>query len=794
MKPLYMLFAPFIVLGLFGCGGGASTAEAPTPVTPSPSSSSATLSGQWEIVVHSNANPASSALIEANFTQQGSTVTADTSSVVLIVGVPGAFTGLSGECDNGTLGHDSVQASISGQTASFTLTEAGSLGTGTSTGSGTISSDGTQITSGTYQTRAACGFAADSGSLSGTTIKPFAGTFSGQLLNLVGTTDPVVVTLSQSGYTLNAVGTDAGSPITLTGKAIGAAFDVTGVVQGQSREYFGVYDTTSNGFLVYDSKFQAIGTLSAQSSAPPPNPIAVSVSPSSATVMSGAQQIFTSTVANDLANKGVIWTISCAAANACGTISNVTTASEAPVTYIAPLTVPSPSTVTLKATSVADSTKSASATITVTAAPATIAGVSVICAPATITTSQTSDCSAVIAGTNSPSQAVTWTASVGTVSTSGVLTPPSIVSQTQVTITATSTADPTKSGTFVVTVNPVVPLNTAVFIGPGVLGGLSIDGSDARIAVNDVEVYLVTNGTSSSLPGHAVSMQGPDTLSFDDADNATYLDGVIQNEVLTSLPPTLYRGVPVWFDYAGRIQTPSGALFSGNETQDGINLQANGSLLTWVEETLPGGTTCQVWASVGGGTAQQITNVTYCAAGQQPLDAGAGHLFILWSGVNVAESRDNGASWIIGAPTNSQAVGGVAGGIANADEPTAGSTNIAYGNGTAYIVWQQRGDPQTVDDVNQGWLSKSTVPGQWIDAELLYPGTSARVGDFTPAVAGDGSDALFSLEQGNGGIILNSTLLVSNATTGPLIGLLPDGTRIVAWQDATGVWFEEVPK
>jgi hypothetical protein len=337
-------------------------------------------------------------------------------------------------------------------------------------------------------------------------------------------------------------------------------------------------------------------------------------------------------------------------------------------------------------------------------------------------------------------------------------------------------------------------LNTPILIGSGVLGGLSINGSDARIAVNDIEVYLATNGTSVPLPGHAVSMQGADTLSFDDADNATYLDGAIQNGILTDLPPTLYQGTPAWFDTGGNVQTPSGMIFSTDGTQDGINLQANGSLLTWIEEILPGGTTCQVWASVAGGQPQQVTNVTYCAAGQEPLDVGNGHLFILWSGVNVAESRDNGATWTIGTPTNTQAQQGVAVGIPNVDAPSSGSTNIAYSNGTTYIAWQQRGDPQTVDDVYQGWLSKSTIPGQWSDAELLYPGTSARVGDFTPVVAADGSDALFSLEQGNGGIILNSTLLVSDATGGPLIGLLPNGTRIVAWQDVSGVWFEEVPK
>ena len=253
-----------------GCGGGASTS--PAPITPIPTSTNASMSGQWQIVAHSNVNPASSLLVEANFSQTGTTVAADTSSVVLIDGAPGAFTGLAGECDNGALGDDSVQATISGQMVSFTLTEAGSLGTGTSTGTATIS--GSQLAGGTYQTPAACGFAADSGTLTGTTIAPFSGTFAGQLLNFNGGTDAVSVTLSQSGYTLNAVGTDAGTPITLTGKVIGATFNVSGMVQGQSREYVGVYDTTANAFLVYNNQFQALGSLTPETSGPPQPPSA----------------------------------------------------------------------------------------------------------------------------------------------------------------------------------------------------------------------------------------------------------------------------------------------------------------------------------------------------------------------------------------------------------------------------------------------------------------------------------------------------------------------------------------
>src|ERR1700685_2068687 len=85
-----LLALSVFVFALAGCGGGASTSPLPAPVTPIPTATTATLQGQWQIVAHSNVNPASSLLVEANFTQTGSTVTADSSSVVLVDGAPGA--------------------------------------------------------------------------------------------------------------------------------------------------------------------------------------------------------------------------------------------------------------------------------------------------------------------------------------------------------------------------------------------------------------------------------------------------------------------------------------------------------------------------------------------------------------------------------------------------------------------------------------------------------------------------------------------------------------------------------
>ncbi len=84
-------------------------------------------------------------------------------------------------------------------------------------------------------------------------------------------------------------------------------------------------------------------------------------------------------------------------------------------------------------------------------APAsTILSVAPACTPSSIAVSATSQCTAIVKGSGTYSSAVTWSASNGTVNTSGVFTAPA--SAGNVTVTATSTQDATKSGTATITV------------------------------------------------------------------------------------------------------------------------------------------------------------------------------------------------------------------------------------------------------------------------------------------------------------------------------------------------------
>jgi uncharacterized protein (DUF1800 family) len=86
--------------------------------------------------------------------------------------------------------------------------------------------------------------------------------------------------------------------------------------------------------------------------------VAVTVTPATAMVRTGNQQVFTATVTGAL-NLSVTWTVNGVAAgnSTIGTIA-------ANGTYTAPLTLPTPNTVTVTATSVEDPTRSGSATVT----------------------------------------------------------------------------------------------------------------------------------------------------------------------------------------------------------------------------------------------------------------------------------------------------------------------------------------------------------------------------------------------------------------------------------------------
>ena len=228
-------------------------------------------------------------------------------------------------------------------------------------------------------------------------------------------------------------------------------------------------------------------------------PISVSVSPASASVQAGiGTQALTVAVTNT-ANTAVTWQVN----GVTGGNSTVGTVSTSGV-YTAPSSVPSPATVTVAAVSVADPTHQGSAALTITP-------------PVTIAVSPTSASVQAGIGTrnftatigNTGNTAVTWqvngvtggNATVGTISASGgYKAPAGVPSPATLSITAVSTADPTRSASASVAITPPV----SVAISPSIASVTAGTGSQQFNAT-------VTNGVAGTVTWQVNGVSGGNT-------------------------------------------------------------------------------------------------------------------------------------------------------------------------------------------------------------------------------------------------------------------------------------------
>ncbi|MEP7272212.1 MAG: DUF1800 family protein [Acidobacteriota bacterium] len=191
--------------------------------------------------------------------------------------------------------------------------------------------------------------------------------------------------------------------------------------------------------------------------------ITVSISPTSASVQTGATRQFTGTVTGT-GNMGITWRVN----NAAGGNSTTGTISASGL-YTAPLAVPAAA-VTVTAASQADETKQASASVTIASAP--VVAVSISPTSASVQTNAARQFTATVTG--SANTTVTWNvnnigggdSTVGTITTTGLYTAPATVPAGTVTVAAVSQADPTKQASATVTVT-APPVIVTIAIAPG---------------------------------------------------------------------------------------------------------------------------------------------------------------------------------------------------------------------------------------------------------------------------------------------------------------------------------------
>jgi hypothetical protein len=203
--------------------------------------------------------------------------------------------------------------------------------------------------------------------------------------------------------------------------------------------------------------------------------VAISLSPISSSLLTGGTQQFTATVTGST-NTAVTWSATGGSVSSSGLFTAPSTAG----TY------------TVTATSSADSTKAASATVTVSAP---VVAVSIAPGSASLPTGGTQQFTATVTG--SSNTAVKWSATGGSVSSSGLFTAPSTGGT--YTVTATSSADSTKSASATVAVSTPV---AAVSIAPGsaslATGGTQQFTATVTGSSNTAVTWSATGGTISS--------------------------------------------------------------------------------------------------------------------------------------------------------------------------------------------------------------------------------------------------------------------------------------------------------
>jgi hypothetical protein len=130
--------------------------------------------------------------------------------------------------------------------------------------------------------------------------------------------------------------------------------------------------------------------------------------------------------------------------------------------------------------------------------------VTVACSPATIFTTQTTTCTATVAGTGSYSHAVAWSATNGSVTQSGVFTPSGAGTGV---VTAKSTEDSTKSGSSSITASVPATLQiTAADLPSGALANiLVVDPNGNQTTVNATQNVYGVAGSYTITPTPVVS-------------------------------------------------------------------------------------------------------------------------------------------------------------------------------------------------------------------------------------------------------------------------------------------------
>jgi serine protease len=332
-------------------------------------------------------------------------------------------------------------------------------------------------------------------------------------LPAISPTLPITVAVSPSSATVQAgLGSQAfTAALTSTGNQA-VIWQVNGINGGNSTvgtvSSAGLYTppanlpTPSNVSVLAVSVADASATGFAGVTISPP--VAVTVTPGSATVLAGGgTQAFQASVVNAGSNTGVTWQVN----SVIGGNSTVGTISSSGL-YTAPATIPTPATVTVAAVAVADPNRAGSATVTV-------ANISVRVTPSTATVAIGATSAFTASVLNTPNTAVTWevngisggNSTVGKISSSGLYTAPaSLPTPATVTVTAISSADPRRSGSAQLTITAPSSSSSGATVSSSSGGGGGVmEWPGLLLLTSMVGIAVVRRRRRSGAPPRAVA-------------------------------------------------------------------------------------------------------------------------------------------------------------------------------------------------------------------------------------------------------------------------------------------------
>ena len=265
-------------------------------------------------------------------------------------------------------------------------------------------------------------------------------------------------------------------------------------------------------YILFSAVLLILSTLPGCGGSSTPAPPVISVSPSTASLIAGATQQFTASVTGT-SSTAVTWSVSGCTGTGCGTIDNNGL-------YTAPSLIPSDTTVNVVATLQSDTTRSGSARVNQVAVKVNITETSM-----NMNGGDSHQFTATVTGHTNTS--VTWSLSTcslgacGNLSSTGMYTAPSsVASAADVTVTATSQADPSKYASATVhlvpvsfSISPAGPLNVSVNATQNFTATVSGDSSNAGVVWSlDASCTPATCGALSNAANTSVTYTAPATV------------------------------------------------------------------------------------------------------------------------------------------------------------------------------------------------------------------------------------------------------------------------------------------